>query len=85
MCENTMDYRGSKSAILLALIIFLVFAFFLLILLITIFYILCIDELPISSSNLLAFSVIPVKIYKNADLDKFQIIKEAKGKSGVYR
>jgi len=30
-------------------------------------------------------SVVPVKIYRNADLDKLQIIKEGKGKSGVYR
>jgi hypothetical protein len=30
-------------------------------------------------------SVVPVKIYKNSDLDKFQISKDAKGKSGVYR
>jgi hypothetical protein len=30
-------------------------------------------------------SVVPVKIYRNTDLDKLQILKEAKGKSGVYR
>lgn len=29
--------------------------------------------------------VIPVKIYKNTDLDKLQILKENKGKSGIYR
>ena len=30
-------------------------------------------------------SVIPVKNYENADLDRLQILKENKGKSGVYR
>lgn len=30
-------------------------------------------------------SVVPVKIYRNADLDKLRIIKENKGKGGVYR
>ena len=49
------------------------------------FSVLQFDELPISSSILLAFSIIPVKTYKNADIDKFQIPKQAKGKSGVYR
>jgi hypothetical protein len=31
------------------------------------------------------FSVVPVKIYRNTDLDKLQILKENKGKCGVYR
>lgn len=31
------------------------------------------------------FSVVPVKIYKNADHDKLQILKENQGKAGVYR
>ena len=29
--------------------------------------------------------VVPVKIYRNDDLDKLKIIKENKGKSGIYR
>jgi hypothetical protein len=30
-------------------------------------------------------SVVPVKIYANADLNKPQILIENKGKSGIYR
>jgi hypothetical protein len=30
-------------------------------------------------------SVIPVKKYANADIQKYQILKENKGKAGVYR
>lgn len=30
-------------------------------------------------------SVVPVKLYKNADLDMLQILKENKAKSGIYR
>ena len=30
-------------------------------------------------------SVVPAKKYANADLDKLQILKENKGKAGVYR
>jgi hypothetical protein len=85
MRENKMDNRGSKSAISLVLVILLVFAFFFFIFLISTLSVLHFYELPFSSSILLPFSVIPVKIYKNADLDKLQIIKEGKGKSGVYR
>jgi hypothetical protein len=29
-------------------------------------------------------SVVPVKIYANTDLNKLQILKENKGKSGIY-
>lgn len=32
-----------------------------------------------------AVPIVPIKIYKNADLDKPKIIKENKGKSGIYR
>ena len=32
-----------------------------------------------------ATQVVPIKIYKNADLDKLRIISENKGKSGIYR
>lgn len=30
-------------------------------------------------------SVVPVKMYSNADIDKLQILKESRGKCGVYR
>ena len=30
-------------------------------------------------------TVVPVIIYRNADIDKLRIIKDNKGKSGVYR
>jgi hypothetical protein len=30
-------------------------------------------------------SFVPVKIYKNADLHKLQILQENKGKAGIYR
>jgi hypothetical protein len=30
-------------------------------------------------------AVVPVIKYKNTDLDKLQILKENKGKSGIYR
>jgi len=77
MRENKMDNRGSKSAAYLVLVILLGFAYFIFILFISTlsvhFY-----ESPFSSSIFLAYSVIPVKIYKNADLDKLQVIKEAK-------
>lgn len=29
--------------------------------------------------------VVPIKVYKNADLDKLRIITENKGKAGLYR
>jgi small neutral amino acid transporter SnatA (MarC family) len=83
MRENKMDNRGSKSAAYLVLIILLVFAYFIILFISTLS--IHFDESPFSSSILLASSVIPVKIYKNADLDKLQVIKEAKGKSGIYR
>jgi hypothetical protein len=35
--------------------------------------------------NSVLLSVFPVKIYANADIQKMQILKENKGKSGVYR
>lgn len=38
----------------------------------------------ISGKNFSTFSVIPVKIYANADTQKLQIIKENTNKSGVY-
>ena len=84
MRENKIGNRGSKSAIFLALVILLVFAYFLSIFLVGVSSALHFYDLP-SNSSILTFSVIPVKIYKNADLDKLQIITEAKGKSGVYR
>ena len=44
--------------------------------------------MPVFSVNIISYStdssVKPVKKYANADLDKLQIIKENKGKSGVY-
>ena len=85
MRENKMDNRGSKSKIFLVLVIFLVFAFSLFIFLISTFPVLHFYELLFSNSISLACWIIPVKIYKNADLDKFQIIKKGKGKSGIYR
>jgi len=83
MYESKIGDRGSKSAIFLALVIWLIFASFIFIFLVGISYALHFYDLP--SSSTLTFSVFPVKIYKNADLDKLQIITEAKGKSGVYR
>lgn len=38
-----------------------------------------------SYSTLSSSVVVPVKIYSNADLDKSQMLKDNKGKSGVYR
>lgn len=35
-------------------------------------------------SYLCLLSVVPVKVYVNTDLNKLQILKENKGKSGVY-
>jgi hypothetical protein len=35
--------------------------------------------------NYIFLSVVPVKIYDNADVKKLNIIKENKGKSGIYR
>jgi hypothetical protein len=31
------------------------------------------------------YNIVPVVVYKNADLDKLQILQENKGKCGVYR
>lgn len=84
MSENEMDNRGSKSAIFLVLVILLVFALFFFIILISTLSLLHFNDLPFFSSILLASSVIPVKVYKNADLYKIPNIKESKGKSGVY-
>lgn len=33
----------------------------------------------------LSFTIIPIVVYSNADTSKIQIIKEIKGKSGIYR
>lgn len=38
-----------------------------------------------SSANSSVVATQPVKIYKNADLDRLRILKESKGKAGVYR
>jgi hypothetical protein len=45
---------------------------------------------PESSENFTDFAsillvVIPITVYSNADTQKFEIIKENRGKSGVYR
>jgi len=37
----------------------------------------------LSSSN--SSSIVPAKVYSNADLDKERVIKENRGKSGIYR
>ena len=37
----------------------------------------------LSSSN--SSSIVPAKVYTNADTQRMQIIQENKGKSGVYR
>jgi hypothetical protein len=44
-----------------------------------------IDSLEVSMDNYLLLSVVPVKIYVNADVKKLEILEENKGKSGVYR
>jgi hypothetical protein len=45
--------------------------------------------LPSLSLNVRNYSttvpIVPIKIYRNADTDKLQIIIENKGKAGVYR
>lgn len=33
----------------------------------------------------ISFSVVPIKIYNNMDLDKFHVVYDNKGKSGVYQ
>jgi hypothetical protein len=38
-----------------------------------------------SNSTLGSSDVVPVKIYRNADLHKLEILKENLGKAGVYR
>ena len=37
------------------------------------------------SYSTLAGEISPVKVYKNAEIDKLRIITENKGKAGVYR
>ena len=37
----------------------------------------------LSSSN--SSSIVPAKVYTNADTQRMQIIQENKGKSGIYR
>jgi hypothetical protein len=38
-----------------------------------------------SYSTLAGGEISPIKVYKNADLDKLHIVSENKGKAGVYR
>jgi hypothetical protein len=38
-----------------------------------------------ADSYIYLLSVVPVKVYVNTDLNKLDILKENKGKSGVYR
>lgn len=48
-----------------------------------------INSLEVNSSNSLekknnAFSLIPVKVYENADIDKQRLLLENDGKTGIY-
>jgi hypothetical protein len=49
-----------------------------------------VDELPISQLTQRSYStkntsVVPILTYNNSDLEKLKILKENKGKAGVYR
>ena len=41
--------------------------------------------LNLIDSSVLSLAVVPIKTYVNADIQKIEILKENKGKSGVYR
>jgi hypothetical protein len=43
------------------------------------------NYLIIDNSSFFLLAVAPIVIYKNSDLDKLEILKDNKGKSGIYR